>query len=149
MAWQIIAQTEKHGKEEIPVKCKHVKFFPLTDGGGNVEGFGKLNRLVFRIVVRNSKGYELKLTAHGDMMDPMFNITHPDKVDYPTIWVGEGKRRRKVIDDLSAKITYKGEKEKYPYLMDFEARCTQMFGAEMKEEIMRLFIDKFASLASV
>ncbi len=82
------------------------------------------------------------------MRDPQFTITHPDKIEYPKIWVGEGKRRRQVIDDLSKKITVPGEKEKYPYRIDFEERCKSVFGNDLKEEIMNLFTRKFASLAS-
>ena len=143
--WTIQEQIEKKGKQETSVLCKHVKYFPKTDGSGNVEGFGKLPRIVLRIILRNTKGYELKLTAHGDPTDPQFTITHPEKEQAPMIWVGEGKRRRKVYDYFGTP-TKVAEKEKYPYRSDFEARCKALFGEEMKEEIMTLFTLKMGYL---
>jgi hypothetical protein len=147
MPWKIIEQTEKHGKEEIPVKCKHVKFFPKTDGNGNVEGFGKLKNIVLSVIVENHKGYRLRLTASGDMMDPRFTITHPEKQEYPKIWIGEKKKRRQIYDYLSKMVTIKGEQEKYPYLLDFQLRIDAVLGKELAKEVMDAFVQRFASLA--
>lgn len=151
MAWTIQEQTEKIGKAEITVRCKHVKFFPKHDQRGNLEGFGKLRPLVFSIIIKNDAGYVLRLTAcvsGGDFNNPSFTISHPDKIGKPMIWVGNGKTRRKIKDELSADVSIPGEKEKYPYQMDFEKRITQLGSAALNAEVLGLFAGRLVRYAS-
>lgn len=149
MAWEIIPQTEKIGKLEMIVDVKHVRHFPHKDGRGNVEGFGRLGFLCLRVIVRNEKGREMKLTLHtgsGDTKNPGFTITHPDIIGKPQIWVGEGRNRQKIPDMLAPDIVIPGLKEKFPYREDFEKHLKNIIGETLTDDIMQKFAARVAEL---
>lgn len=49
--WRLIEQTEKNKKEEISVKCKHLRFFPIQNGGETA--FGRFKFMMLRVIVRH------------------------------------------------------------------------------------------------
>ena len=149
MAWRIVQQTEKRGKAEYQVDVKHVRYFPTKDGGGNVDGFGRLSFLCLRVIVRNDSGDELKLTLHtadGDYANPSFTITHPDTVGKPLIWVGQGRNRQQIPDMLARDVTVPGVKEKFRDREDFERRLAMTVGKEMTESVMAKFAARFVNI---
>lgn len=143
--WHLIEQTEKRGKAEFTVLCKHIRFFPITGKGGKVEDFGRLKPLVLGIVLRSDKGHEVKVTmcvSHGDLNCTSFTITHPDYMGKPTITVGMGKHKRTVRLEHEDDVKLPGLKEKYPYQMDFEKRILQFGGPTLLAEVMDAFITR-------
>lgn len=141
--WYLIDQTEKRGKAEFTVKCKHIRFFPITGKGGSVEDFGRLKPLVLGIILRSDAGYEVKVTMcvqHGDIRFTSYTITHPDTTGKPMIVIGQGKNRRKIKDELSPDVKIPGLKEKFPYEMDFEKRMLQFGGPTLLAEVMNAFV---------
>jgi hypothetical protein len=151
MAWTIQEQTEKQGKNETTVLCKHVKFFPITGAGGQVVDFGRLKPLVFSIIIKSDAGYTLRLSmsiSKGLFAHPMFTVAHPDTMGKPMIWVGSGKTRRQIKDELSRDVVIPGEKEKYPYQMDFEKRVRSLGGEALLSEVLALFAARVAPFAA-
>jgi hypothetical protein len=147
--WTIETQIEKHGRNEVPVLCKHVKFFPIEQGGRVVD-FGRLKPLVFSVIVNFGKT-SLKMTmsiSKGEFTFPQFTIHHPDTMGLPEIWVGQGKTRRKIKDMLSPEVKIPGLKEKYPYKFDFERRLKQIGGDALHAEVMKLFAERVAPFES-
>jgi hypothetical protein len=147
--WKIVKQTEKVGREERQVDVKHVRYFPL-ESGGVVEGFGKLGFVCLRVIVRNDKGDELKLTLHtagGNHQFPGFTITHQDTIGKPMIWIGEGKRRRQIPDALAKDVVIKGPKEKFRETDDFIKRIAITVGVELTETIMQKFAERYCEVA--
>jgi hypothetical protein len=141
--WHLEMQTEKQGKNEVEVLCKHIRFFPKMGSTGQVEGFGKLKPLVLGLLLRSDAGYEVKVTMcvqHGDIQFTSYTITHPDTMGKPMIVIGQGKNRRKIKDELSPDVKIPGQKEKFPYEMDFEKRMLQFGGPTLLAEVMDAFV---------
>lgn len=146
--YKIVMQEEKHGKETVEVACKNVRMFPI-EKGGQVVGFGKLGFLLLQVIMEDERGEQvrLKLSTSGGINYPKFIVQWPDTMEYPTYFVGQGKRRREYADTLAPKVRKPGIKEEYE-LKDFTERLTRLCGAEMAGSILQLFAERFAQLAS-
>jgi hypothetical protein len=141
MNWIIVEQVEVYGRNRIPVKCKWLRYFPIEGKHGEVS-FGKLKMPLFQVLVRNGSGMELKVKLNAaEPMFPEWTIQHPDRLDYRTITVGEGRRKKTIPDMLSPKATVKGEREKHNH-QTIEPRLTRLFGAVLATEIIDLFARK-------
>ncbi len=111
--------------------------------GGNIS-FGKLGFILLQVIVEDEKGERLtfKLNASDGLTRTKFHIVHPSTLEYPTMTVGEGKRRRKVEDTLAKKVVVPGEKETYD-----EAgfvRRVKLVGDELANTILSEFAKTFA-----
>jgi len=141
MAWHIIEQEEKRGKNTFKVRCKRLKYFPIEKPTGTE--FGRLGFLLFQVVVERDGGYRLrlKLNASQGLINPKWVIQHPDREDYQTVTIGEHKRRRDVPDVLSPKVKIPGEKEVLT-LDEFETRTKKMLGETLAQEVITLLISR-------
>lgn len=141
MPWEIIEQEEKRGKNSYLVRCKKLRFYPIERPTGTE--FGRLNFLLFQVIVQNAQGYRLrlKLNASQGLTHPKWVIQHPDKEDYQMKTVGQGRNKRIIPDLLSPKIKYQGEKETFT-LQEFEARTTKMLGGTMAQEVITLLASR-------
>jgi hypothetical protein len=141
MNWRIVEQVEVYGRNRIPVKCKWLRCFPIEGKHGEVS-FGKLKMPLFQVLMRNDYGMELKVKLNAaEPRFPGWTIQHPDRLDYPTITVGEGRRKKTIPDTLSPKATVKGERERHNH-QTIEPRLTRLFGAALATEISDLFARK-------
>lgn len=150
MKYKIVWQEEKMGRESVPVQCKNVKMFPKHGAGGEVVGFGRLGFLLLQVIIEDEKGEQLrlKLSTSGGINYPKFIVQWPDTMEYPTYYVGQGKRRRgPFADTLAPKERKPGVKEEYD-LQGFTERLTRFVGADMASEILQLFAERFAKLAN-
>ena len=148
--YKIVMQEEKHGKDTVEVACKNVKMFPKHGKGGEIVGFGKLGFLLLQVIIEDERGDQLrlKLSTSGGINYPKFIVQHPDTMEYPVYYVGEGKRRRgPFADTLSPKERKPGRKEEYE-LKGFGERLTQLVGDKMAGDILQLFAERFAKLAN-
>ncbi len=145
--YQIIMQEESYGKNKIPVQCKRLRFFPIEGKGGETY-FGKLGFVLLQVIVSDGKTtLRLKLNASEGLAYPKFQVQHADTMDYPTLVVGEGKRRREIKDTLSPMVRVPGVKETYN-ASEFEKRVKGIAGAELANTVMTLFANRFAKIAS-
>ena len=112
MHWNLITQTEKYGKMEVPVICKKLKFFPMEANGETV--FARLKKPVFQVLVSYNKDVDnpVKLKWNG----VSFLIQYPIRKDET-----------------------KAEKEEFGSLASFKRHCVGRFGEEMTETILSHF----------
>lgn len=149
MAWTIVVQTEKHGKVEVPVLCKHVRFFPSVDKKTGQTTFGVLKFPVLRVLITNGdtehkitwSNTAPKLAGLGE-----FVYHWPDKMVYPKLKVGQGKRARIVDDVLSPKIRQAGDTQRFASHERFAKWLTERYGAELSGQIMSAFAERLAQL---
>lgn len=148
MGWKIVPQEETIGREKREVVCKHVKCFPIEGKGGDMS-FGRLKFLLLQVLVEDEQGYRLalKFNASQGVQHATFVVQHPKRLEYPMMVVGEGKRRRKIVDTLSPKVEVPGEKEQYTQEA-FVRRIERMFGAELANVIITAFVKRLGEVAS-
>jgi hypothetical protein len=64
MSWNIIPQIEKIKKEEVEVKCKHLKAFPIDNNGETV--FGRFKFLMLRVIMQHDKEQKDHVITYND-----------------------------------------------------------------------------------
>jgi len=64
MSWHIVPQTEKIKKEEVEVKCKHLKAFPINNNGETV--FGRFKFLMLRVIMQHEKEQKDHVITYND-----------------------------------------------------------------------------------
>lgn len=134
MKWHIVPQTE--GKEEIEVLAKHVQWFASIDKKTKAHKFGRMGRLVLRVIVSNGS-VEHKITwSTPDILKNAGGFVYhwPDKLVPQMIKLGNG---RSVEDRLSPKVVQKVSK---PCTMTW---LRERFG-EFAEEIEYAFSERIA-----
>jgi hypothetical protein len=110
MPWTIVEQEESVGKgEKMPVLCKHLKFFPSKDKKTGEVKFGRFNFPILKVVITNgSMTHEItwsnKQNQPLNSPSPGKFIYHEKKFGHPLLTVGEGKRKRTIVDTLSPKV---------------------------------------------
>jgi hypothetical protein len=144
MGWKIIDQEESQGRYKVTVRCKRIRFFPIEGKGGETH-FKPLAFPLLQVILKDEKsGVEIKVKCNAtDLNHPTFIIHHPDKLERPTMIVGEGKRRREVPDMLAPLERVPGEKERHT-LKTIEERLSQFAGVLVATEVMDLFAIKLA-----
>lgn len=147
--WQITEQIEKTGRLEFPTRCKRLKFFPIEGQDGSLS-FGKLGFLLLQVIVKNERGTELKLrlNASEGVNNPKFSICQPDSEDHPWIWVGEGRKRRRIKDTLAPKERIPGKKNHYENASAFRDQVKAFAGEATADEILGLFAARLASIVT-
>jgi hypothetical protein len=146
--WQIVEQEETVGKNVFFTNCKLLKAFPIKK---NEEiYFGKLKFPLFQVVINNEKGVSLRirLNAYHGLHKPKFTIMHPDRVDYKEIFVGEGKKRRRIPDLLSPKVRIAGEKEHFDSVEQLSERLRQLTTEKIVQDILSAFAERVSQYVS-
>lgn len=144
--WTIVMQEEKAGKACYPVQCKALRFFPMEKGGETI--FAALKFPILQIIVVDPKGNALKLKMNaGRSIDhPEFTIQHPDKMERPTIVIGERKSRRVIPDMMASPVKVPGETERFASLNRFRERVEPFLGKELTDEILGLFAQRLVEI---
>lgn len=146
MAITIVEQTEKHGKEEVPVLCKRIGFIPNDTGEGM--SFIPLNFILLQIIVKDTRGTEYKIKWNNKSgMPGRINLHFPDEMTLPTFYTGRGKSRRQHFDYLAKPIVKKGAKFGYNDMS--ELLSDNKWLNPLAEQITTLFIQKIGECASV
>lgn len=144
--WKIIEQEETVGKMTMTVECKSLRFFPCETPGFETV-FKPLAFPVLQIIVQDERGnrFKLKCSTADGVTAPTFTFQHPDKMDHPTMVVGQGKSRRAVPDFLAPKEKKQGEKERYGTVQAFRERI-KFLGPELVEKVLLLFAQRLVQL---
>ena len=149
--WTIVEQTEKVGKDERTVLCKHVRFFPKRNKRTHkVEGFGLLRTPVLRVVITNG-GVEHAITySHATNS---FTYHQEPKLAHPPLRDIDGRptKDRKgnvILDVLSPKISVPGETQRWVGHASFSEWLAKTRGEECAQLVMMAFADRMAELAA-
>lgn len=144
MAWKIIEQTMRVRGEEFPVKCKQISCIP--DDRSAELSFMRLGYVLLQIIVENERGERRRVKWHNKSgMPGRFIVQLEDTTGQPTIWVGEGKRRRQIPDMLAKPVTIPGKKYTYDYVEDF-IKDNKYFGESLTNEMLTLFANKIGEV---
>lgn len=173
--FKIVPQTEKVNGEEIETFCKHVKCYPVEKRTGKKvdKGFGYFGFLILKVVLRcEETGAEHSITYSNAKQAPMgydvpkqwlchkgeigkFIYHWPDRMEHPKIRVGAGKSmrrhydsRRVVEDTLSPKVRVPGPTKEFETAEVLTVWLVERLGFEMAEQIITLFANKLAEIAS-
>lgn len=148
MKYEVVMQEEVYGKTRIPTQCKRLRSFPIEGKKKQGTSWCGIKFPLLQVIVQDEKGSRLrfKLNLSDGIEFPKFVVQHPNRMQHPTIIVGEGKRKKEIPDLLSPMVEVQGVKENYD-ATDFEKRITQVCGAAVATEVLNLFAQKTATLA--
>lgn len=119
MSWEIVPQTEKHGKEEREVMCKMVRFAPITDKKTGETHFMRLKSVILKVVLRHvESGEEHTITwsnrANKHLDDPNCGKykykwgqgrEDDDYVVHSRFWEWMGRCRKDVAKEVQLAFT--------------------------------------------
>ena len=133
MAWSIVPQVEKAGRTSSVVKCKRLRFFPITDKREHTT-FGRFQFLLLRVVLRNGE-VEHTIT-YSNKGDRKFIYHWPPKWVYPQYVAANG---RTYPDTLSPKIKVVGDAQEFTSMDSLINFLVKQVGQEVANEVRDVF----------
>lgn len=145
MNYTLEMQVQKVKGEEFPVEIKQVTHFPKKNNG-EVVGFGRLQFLMFQILLRHKSGNIHKLVWYNaGGMPGKFKWVQPDKMEQPMLRL-DGKINRNVFgkerrDLLAEPERVPGEAQIFEDHEKFAAFVERLCGKRLAAKCIGLFVD--------
>lgn len=133
MAWSIVPQVEKVGRNSSVVRCKRLRFFPIK-GKREQISFGRFQFLLLRVVLRNGE-VEHTIT-YSNKGDRKFIYHWPPKWVYSRYTAANG---RTYEDTLSPKIKVVGDAQEFTNMDNLINFLVKQVGQEIANEVRDVF----------
>lgn len=142
--YRIVPQIEKQGQEEEEVLCKHVRFYPIKNKKGAATGnFGRFGFPIFKVLLEcvesASEHYITWSNFSGAVNGGKYIYHMPNKTEHPKMWVGEGKRRKQIVDTLSPMIEVPGDTHEFTSADALVAFLVPRLGEELTIDVLDAF----------